>query len=299
MRRSWVLFLLAIPLLLTACAPGTEPAVAAPTFTVLQSGTGFQYVDPPGIGEGAAVFDIHLQVHNPNPIGLSLATLDGDFYLGDRRAATTTFRHGIDLPARGSSDVMLEVRVPLAQAPAVLQTVAGLLTGSATSYRVDATVGVRVFGAVQRFPRATLAQGSVRWSPSWVAPEIRLASSAPALRVDALTSATLDIPATLHNPSPLGYVVQAPTVRLTLGGANVATMQLDRIVAPAGATVPVDLRFRFNPLQIGPSLAARVSAVASGAGSLDFQVSGPLSLQAPGLGSHGIDATALLAGTLR
>ncbi len=299
MRRSWLLLLVVFPLLLTACAPGTEPAIAAPTFTVLESGTGFQYVDPPGIGEGAAVFDIHLRAHNPNRIGLSLASLDGDFYLGDRRAATTTFRHGIELPARGSSDLTMEVRVPLAQAPALLQTVAGLLTGAATSYRVDATVGVRVFGAVQRFPRTTLAQGSVRWSPKWAAPEIRLASSGPTLHIDSLTSATLDIQATLHNPSRLGYVVQAPAVRLALGGADVATLQLDRIIAPAGATVPIDLRFRFNPLQVGPALATQVSAVASGAGSLDFRVSGPLSLQAPGLASHQVDATALLTGTLR
>lgn len=299
MQRSWLLSLVAIPLVLTACAPGAEPVVATPTFTVVPSGTGFQYVDPPGVGDGAAVFDVHLRAHNPNPVGLSLATLDGDFYLGDRRAATTTFRHGVDLPARGSSDLTLEVRVPLAQAPALLQTVAGLLTGAATSYRVDATVGARVFGTVQRFPRATLARGSVRWSPSWVAPEIRLASSGPALRIDSLTSATLDIPATLHNPSPLGYVVQAPTVRLALGGADVATVQLGRIVAPAGETVPIDLRFRFNPLQVGPAMAAQVSAVAAGAGSLDFRVAGPLELQAPGLGSHRVDAAALLTGTLR
>jgi len=293
-----LLLVVVIPVLLTACAPGTEAVIAAPTFTVLQSGTGFQYVDPPGVGDGAAVFDVRLRAHNPNPVGLSLATLDGDFYLGDRRAATTTFRHGIDLPARGSADLTLEVRVPLAQAPALVQSVAGLLTGARTSYRVDATVGVRVFGAVQRFPRATLAHGSVGWSPSWAAPEIRLAPSGPALHIDSLTSATLAIPATLHNLSRLGYIVQAPTVQLLLGGTEVATVRLDRIVAPAGATVPVDLRFHFNPLQVGPAMAAQVSAVAAGAGSLDFRVTGPLDLQAPGLASHRFDAAALLSGTL-
>jgi len=288
-----------MPLVLTACAPGAEPVVAAPTFTVVQSGTGFRTVDPPGVGDGAAVFAIHLRVHNPNAIGLSLVTLDGDFYLGDHRAASTTFRHGIDLPARGSGDLTLDVRVPLAETPALLQTVAGLLTGAATGYRVDATVGVSLFGTVQTFPRATLAHGTVRWSPAWVAPEIRLASTGPTLHVDAMTSATLLIPATLHNPAPLGYVVQAPTVRLLLGGSEVAVVRLHRIVAPAGATVPVTLRFQFNPLQVGPALAAQISAVAAGAGRLDFRVTGPLTLEAPGLASHHVAATALLAGTLR
>jgi hypothetical protein len=294
-----LLVLVAIPLVLTACAPGAQPGIAAPTFTVLTNGTGFQSVDPPGVGDGSAVFDVHLRVHNPNPIALSLATLDGDFYLGDHRAASTSFRRGIDLPASGDGDLTLVVRVPLAQAPALLQTVAGLLTGAATGYRVDATVGVRLFGAVQSFPRATLVRGTVRWSPSWVAPELRLASTGPTLRVDGVSSATILIAATLHNPAPLGYVVQAPSVRLLLGGTEVAAVRLDRIVAPAGATVPVTLRFQFNPLQVGPVVAARVSAAAAGAGSLDFRVSGPLTLEAPGLATHHVDAMSLLTGTLR
>jgi hypothetical protein len=298
-RRAWLFALLVIPLLVTACAPGTEAGIAAPTFTVLQSGTGFRSVDPPGVGAGDAVFDVRLRATNPNPIGFTLASLDGDFFLGGHPAATTTFRHGIELPAHGSSDLTLEIRVPLAQAPALLQTLAGLLTGASTSYRVDATVGVRVFGAVRRFPRATLAQGSVRWSPAWVAPRIQLASSGPSLHVDSLTRVTVQIAATLYNPASLGYVVQAPTVHLAFAGTPVATAQLGRVVAPAGATGPRDQTFSFNPLQVGPALAAQISAVASGAGSLAFGVSGPLVLEAPGLATHHVDAAALLSGTLR
>jgi len=93
----------------------------------------------------------------------------------------------------------------------------------------------------------------------------------------------------------VGPVAPGPTAR----GPPAPPAGLGRIVAPAGETVPIDLRFRFNPLQVGPAMAAQVSAVAAGAGSLDFRVAGPLELQAPGLGSHRVDAAALLTGTLR
>ncbi|MEJ2288755.1 MAG: LEA type 2 family protein [Deinococcales bacterium] len=299
MRRSLLLLLFVIPVVLTACAPGTAPRVLAPTFTVLTDGTGFQYVDPPGVGDGAAVFDVHLRATNPNPVGITLTSLDGDFYLGGHRAAATTFRKGIDLPARGSSDLTLEVRVPLTQAPALVQTLAGLVGGASTSYRVDATVGVRILGTTQRFPTVTLARGTARWSLSWYAPEIRLADSGTTLRVDGLTHAVLELPATLHNPARLGYVVEAPTVQLALNGVHVATLRLSRIAAPAGETVPVTLSFSFNPLQLGPAIASQVTAVAGGVGNLSFRVSGPLSLQAPGIASHSYGATALLSGTVR
>ena len=298
MRRSWLLLLLAIPLVLTACAPGTGPRVAAPTFTVLSAGTGFQYVDPPGVGDGAAVFDVHLRATNPNPVGITLASLDGDFYLGGHRAAATSFRQGVELPARGSADLTLVVRVPLAQAPALVQTLAGLVGGAATPYRVDATVGIRLLGTVETFPTVTLARGTARWSLGWQAPEIRLAEAGATLHLEGLTHAVLELPATLHNPARLGYVVEAPTVQLAVNGVEVATLRLSRIAAPAGSTVPMTLSFSFNPLQLGPAIASQVSAAAGGVGNLSFRVSGPLSLQAPGIASHRYAAAALLSGTV-
>lgn len=299
MRRSWLLLLVLIPVLVTACAPGTQPLISAPTFTVLERGTGFQYVDPPGIGAGAAVFDIHLRAHNPNPVGLTLASLDGDFLLGGQRAATASFRGGVVLPARGSGDLTMEVRVPLAQAPALITTLGRLIAGGTTGYQVDASVGVNVLGTVQRFPQVTLARGTVGWSLTWYAPEIHVASQGATLRIDSLSHAVLEIPATLHNPARLGYVVQAPTIQLSLAGAPVATASLSRIVAPAGETVPVTLSFAFDPLQIGPALAAQVQATRAGMGELAFRVSGPLSLQAPGIASHQVAAADLLTGSVR
>lgn len=303
MRRSKLLLILVFPgllaALLTGCAPGTQALVAAPSFTVVAQGTGFQYVDPPGVGDGAAVFDVRLRAHNPNPVGLRLARLDGDLYLDGRHAAATSFAGGVDLPAQGNAELTLRVHVPLAEAPALLRTIASLVSGGATSYRLDAVVGVDILGTVQTFPRATLARGTVRASLGWVVPEIRVAASGAALRVDSLTHAVLEVPATLHNGARLGYVVRAPTVHLSMAGRSVATLRLDRIVAPAGSTVPVTLRFAFDPLQIGPALAAQLQAIQAGAGSVTFRVAGPLVLEAPGIGSRQLPQADLLSGRVR
>lgn len=299
MRRSWLALLMLLPVLITACAPGTQALVSAPTFTVIAAGTGFRVVDPPGVGPGTAVFDVRLRAHNPNPIGLSLASLDGDLYLGGSRAASAAFRGGVDLPAQGSGEITVEIRLPLAHAPHLIATLAKLIGGGATRYRLDASAGVNVFGTVQRFPRATLARGTVRWNLAWQAPDIRLASQGATLHVDSLTRVVLQVAATLHNPARLGYVVQAPSIRLAIAGATVATASLDRIAAPAGATVPVSLRFAFDPMEVGPALVAQVQAARTGVGELAFRISGPLTLSAPGIGSHQVAARGLFAGTVR
>lgn len=305
MRRNRVLpglllaLALALAVVLTACAPGASVAVTPPTFTAVADGTGLEYVDPPGVGDGAAVFDVHLRAHNPNPFGLDLSTLDTDFYLGGTHAASGSFRSGVHIPAQGTGDLKLRLKVPLSAAPQLLGTFAALVTGGSASYRIDAVVGVNAMGLNVDFPRMTVGKGSISANLSWYAPQITLASSGATLTIDSLTHASLNVPARLHNPARLGYQVQTPSLSLVLGGNQVASARLGRVAAPAGSTVPLTLRFDFNPLALGPALAAQLQAVGHGAGQLTFVVSGPLTLDAPGIATHQVSATSLLNGTVR
>lgn len=303
MRPRWLLpgiaFALLLPAVLTACAPGAAPAVTPPTFEAVPGGTTLAYIDPPGVGDGAAVFDVALRAHNPNAFGLDLSTLDTEFYLDGVQAASGSFRSGVHIPARGSSDLKLQVKVPLFAASRLLGSFATLVAGGTSSYRLDAAVGVNAFGAHVRFPSTTLARGRISASLAWYAPEIAIAASGAKLTVDSLTHASFEVPATLHNPARLGYVVQTPRLQLRLSGTTVATAQLGHVAAPAGETVPLTLRFDFNPLALGPALAAELQAVGSGVAQMTFVVSGPLSLQAPGIASHQLAASSLLSGSLR
>ncbi|MEJ2666843.1 MAG: LEA type 2 family protein [Deinococcales bacterium] len=302
MRRHWWLPVLALvallPIVLTACAPATAPAVAAPSFTALSNGTGFEYVDPPGVGDGAAVFDIHLRAYNPNPFAIGLRTLDTQLYLAGSRAATGSFRSGVQLPAEGTGDLTLQVRVPLSAAPRLVATFATLAGGGSASYRLNAVVGVQALGVNVRFPQMTVGHGSITWNLKWYAPEITIATSGASLKIDSLMHATFEVPATLHNPARIGYLLRTPRLQLQLAGRPVATANLGRIAAPAGETVPVKLRFEFNPLALGPALAAELQAVGAGAGQITFIVSGPLTLDAAGISVHQISAASLLSGNV-
>src|SRR5690606_21794615 len=142
--------------LLGACAPGAR-MLSAPTFAVDQGGSGFVRIDPPGVGDGSALFRVALRVTNPNPFGLKLAALDGDLFFNDTRAAALSFRGGLELPASGRAPLLRDGRVPLGAAPALLESIAGLVGGSSVRYRLDAAVAVDLLGTVQSFPRFTLA----------------------------------------------------------------------------------------------------------------------------------------------
>lgn len=72
------LFLLSLTLLLAACVPGAS-VVSPPAFQ-LCSGA-LVRLEPPGVGRGAAVVRLELDVRNPNPIGVEIAGLDGDLHL--------------------------------------------------------------------------------------------------------------------------------------------------------------------------------------------------------------------------
>ncbi|HKI56951.1 MAG TPA: LEA type 2 family protein [Trueperaceae bacterium] len=303
MRRRWLwpgfALVLLLAVMLSGCAPGATPAVTPPTFEAVADGTGLAYVDPPGVGAGAAVFDVHLLAHNPNPFGIDLSTLDTDFYLGGRQAASGTFQSGVHIPAQGTGDLRLKVEVPLSAAPGLLSTFARLVAGGAVEYRLDAVVGVNALGFPVRFPRATLGRGSISANLAWYAPQITIAASGASLRIDSLTHASFEVPASLHNPARLGYLIRTPSLQLRLAGTTVARARLSRIVAPAGTTVPVTLSFDFDPLALGPALAAQLQAVVAGAGRVTFVVSGPLTLDAPGIASHDIPASSLLSGSVR
>src|SRR5690606_24938458 len=172
--------------------------LGAPTFTVDQAASGFVRIDPPGVGDGSALFRVALRVTNPNPFGIKLAALDGDLFFNDTRAAALSFRGGLDVAGNGTSPLLLDVRVPLGAAPALLETIAGLVGGSSVRYRLDSAVAVDLLGTVQSFPRFTLASGELSNPLVMSAPRLALVSSS--LRFESVSSVALALELSVANP---------------------------------------------------------------------------------------------------
>jgi len=296
--RRWSLLatVLILGALLGACVP-TANVLSVPTFALDAARSGFVRIDPPGIGDGTALFRLSLEVRNPNAVGFKLSGLDGSLFIRNTRAATATFRGGIDVPARGSATLVLDVRVPLGAAPALLDTISTYIGGAATPYRLDSAVTIDVFGSPQRFPEFTLVSGELAPPTGLQVPQIELVGGG--MRFESVSSVALNLDLRLTNPGRLGFRVGAPEVRLAVAGAQAATGSLTPVELPAGGTTDVTLSFRFDPLALGAAIAAQVQAASSGGAGLAVSLEGGWNLEAPGVATLSLQPTRLLDTVLR
>lgn len=295
-KRTALAILLALCALIAACAPGAR-VIAPPTFTIDAANSGFVRIDPAGIGDGTATFRLALHVHNPNPVSFKLASLDGGLFVQDVRAASISFRGGLEVRANGSSPFTIDVRVPLGAAPALVDSIARLISAQSVRYRVDAAVGVELLGAVQSFPSFTLAQGELTRPLLLTAPTIALAGGS--VRFESLTSVAISIDLALANQGIVGYRLSSPELRLRVAGVDAATARLTTVEVPAAGASMASLVFRFNPLTLGPALATQVQAASAGTAGLGFDLIGGFNLEAPGLASLALQSSTLLSDVLR
>jgi LEA14-like dessication related protein len=286
-RRSGAartLALASLVLLIAACAPATTGVLAPPTFRLVPEGTGLTRLDLPGFGSGGATFRVVVDAHNPNPVGVRLAVLDGDLFLNDATAARASFPGGVDLPGRGQARLTLDVTVPTDRLPALLGVFGDVLAGRAVGYRLDGVVGIEVLGSVQRFPSVTLVQGTVQQDLALRAPIVSIDRDASGVREISFDRVTIDVGLRLRNPNVVGLEVRAPDARLRLGDRDVATIQLSPTRLPSGSESTVVQRIVLNPVQLGAAIVAQLQQLAGGQpAAVDVVIVGRWELEVPGL----------------
>jgi LEA14-like dessication related protein len=277
MRRSLLLLTLLVPL--SACAPAVTTLVSPPTFRVVEAETSLLRIEPAGVGSGAALVHLELEAHNPNPFAIQLAGLDGDLFLAGQRAAGSSFREGVALPANGRSRLGLDVEVPVQGAQQLLTQFARLVAGEAVAYRMDATVSVDVLGALQRFPSLTVAQGELRLPGGLQPPTVRLDTANSSIRLSVL-SVQVDVGLIVDNPLPIGYFVRAPEVSLRLDGNHVGRASLPRTPVAASSISGTVLRFELGLADVGAAMMTRLQG---GAGGMRIGLGGDLAVEIPGV----------------
>lgn len=301
-RLSLMAGLVALCVLVAACAPGAVPGVQAPTFQLQSGGSRILRFDPPGVlGDGGLVMQVTLRTSNPNPVGLRLSSLDGELFLGGVLATRISFLGGVDLPARGSSDLRLEATVPLARIPELLGVLGNAVAGAPLTYQVDAAVGVELLGVATRFPSLTLARGEVRQTDLLpAAPRVRFDAAASGVRELRLDRLTLGLAIEIENTGPLGYLLRAPDARLILGGREVATLSMGGTPVPAFGRASWVQEVHVSPVALGAALLGQVQALAAGGSvSLDVALSGRWQLDLGLLGQRSLDPGTLVSGQLR
>ncbi|MGH7480535.1 MAG: LEA type 2 family protein [Longimicrobiales bacterium] len=151
--------------LATACAGlGLRDVIQAPRFEVAGRQAELRLVGPSLEHPlGAAGVRLWTRVQNPNPIALTLAAVDGTFYLEDTRAATVDFPLGLPMPAGQDTVIPLDLTIGLRDVPDLAGLARRWFEGSTVDYRLDGTVAVDAGPLGQpSFGPSTLLTGELR-----------------------------------------------------------------------------------------------------------------------------------------
>ena len=151
-------------LVLSGCIPTIiRPVVQAPRFSVQAQGvTSLNFQPPiPLVSDGGITIRLPLQVFNPNNFDVTLNRVDFDLFVNSSLAIDSSFTDGIQLVAQGSASLVLDVRIPLIRGVALVEDIVAMVSGQATSYRLDGAVTINVLDTVEVFARTTLVSGRI------------------------------------------------------------------------------------------------------------------------------------------
>lgn len=149
----------------TACATlGLGDVLSAPRFSEVPEREPTMRILGPSAERprGGAAIRLWTRVENPNPVGLTLASLVGELFLEDARAAGVDFPLGIPLPAGQDTVIPLELSVSFEDLPGLADAATRAITGQPLNYRLDGTVSVDA-GALgaPSFGPSTLLRGEL------------------------------------------------------------------------------------------------------------------------------------------
>lgn len=160
-----------VTLMLTALLAGCATLeqlrglVQAPQFSEADGRRAEVRVFGPSTSEplGGAAIRLWTRVRNPNPFGLTLATLRGSLFLEGSRAAEADFPLGLPLTAGGDEIIPLDLRVSFSDIPGLATAIRRAVSGDPLAYRLNGTVGVdaRQFGTPTFGPMDVLS-GEIR-----------------------------------------------------------------------------------------------------------------------------------------
>lgn len=276
---------------LNGCLPSL-PLLQAPEFRLISEGSGLQSINPSGVGSSEAVFLFYLEASNPTPLTMTMQGLDFDFYINRRYIADGRTATGITLPAGGSSRIPVEIRIPLEKNFTLLTDFIGLVTGQRTSYRIDGTVVLDLFGFQQALPKVTLVEGDLQGAFPLQIPNFTFLPEASGIHV-GLGTVGIQVGMQVNNPGPMGYILRAPDLHLKLGNTRLAVGQIVEVPIPAFGSAVIPIRLDVNALQLASDIASFGLS-----GGVNMELSGSFGLDVPGITQGNFPVQTLLSGLL-
>jgi hypothetical protein len=154
-----------VMVVLTGCAMLQGFGIQAPHFRqAVEQQSHLRLLAPTGQQPlGGAALRLYVEVENPNPVGLTLATLGGDLFLEGVRAAGVNLPLGLAMRAGERTVVPIDISLSFADLPGLADAALRAVTGSPLDYRLEGIVGVDAGRLGQpSFGPMTIVQGEVR-----------------------------------------------------------------------------------------------------------------------------------------
>lgn len=255
MRNFW---LVPAVCLLASCATLQNLAAGAFTKPTLD----FKSATVSDMSLSGATVNLVYTVHNPNGVGLSLASVDYDFQVEGKQVAAGKPPAGLSIPANGSADVTFPAQVKFVDLADVLQT---FLTKDVAHYKAAGHLGVDTPIGVVSFPLSKEGQFPVPKVPS-------VSVQAPHLTDLSFTQATLQIPLTVTNKNGFALPVGGVAGHLIIAGVPVGDISTGGLGSlDSGSTKQVSL-----PLTVHFTSAAFGLLQALRGGEANVQLQGSL-----------------------
>lgn len=225
-----------------------------------------------------ATVNLTWELENPNPVGLSLASLDYGLFVEGNQVVAGAPPLGLTINPGGKSELVFPARVRFQDLAPVITT---FLQKDTASYRAQGSIGVQV--GRQTFPLPLSYEGTFE------VPKVpKVAMKTPRITQITFASATVEFPLAITNLNsyqlPIGNLAGA----LTIAGSKVGTLSAQNIgLDPKGTRevkIPLTIQFAqagaaAMALRTGSATVAFDGALSSGSGSIPLKFQQNLNFQ--------------------
>jgi len=257
-NRSRLLLATACLLLLSGCAALQslfKQAFQKPRFT-------FKTARLSQASLSDATIDLVYQLDNPNPLGLSLASINYAFFVEDKQVVAGTPPKGLNIAAKGKSELVFPANVRFADLVPVVST---FLNKDAARYKAQGSIGVKTPIGVINFPLAHEGTFEVPKIP-------QVQFNAPRVSNITLQGATVEFPLVVKNRNSFALPVAGITGAMKIAGSSVGNLSTGNLgMLEPGATREIKL-----PLNINFASALSAASALRSGGNAQVKMDGQL-----------------------
>lgn len=259
MKRLFVL--LGVTLLLSGCAElaqylnqyigNGQPGFKQPTLTLRSANI-------TNVNLGGLSLDTTWQLDNPNPLGLSLSSIEYALFVDGHQVIAGAPPNGLQLPANGSAELRFPANVKFVDLGGVVET---FLTRDRARYRVQGSVGMQTPIGELKLPLATEGDFEV---PK--VPQVQLGN--PRVTNLSFTGATVEFPLTVTNRNGFPMPISQVSGTISVAGAPLGTLStgdLGQMTAKGARQVALPLQVNFLS-----AAGAAVTAIRGGNAQVQF-----------------------------